>query len=431
MTLEGSRVLYISYNGMLDPLGQSQVLPYLRGLSKKGVFFTLLSFERQSAFEPAGVTRCKALQVELSEQNIEWHWLRYHQRPSLPATVYDVTAGIRTALKLIKQNHIGMVHARAQVPATIALVLKKRYGIKMIFDIRGLMAEEYVDANHWKQGSIPYRLTKAMETRALAAADGVVTLTRRIWPVIREWKGLRGRKVVHEVVPCCTDLELFRFRAEDRERRRKDLGLEGKFVVVYSGSIDGWYLTERMAEFFSHLKTARQDAHFLWLTHGSHERVRQLMRAKGLSDSDYTVTSISSRDVSSYLSASDAGLAFIKPSFSKQASSPTKYGEYLACGLPLIINSGVGDSDELMMTEGVGVLVSEFNNSEYARAALAVDALIKRPSQTRERTRGVAEQLFDVRGGVESYARLYEKTLGRSPVGSDGPAFFEDAGHAP
>lgn len=413
MTLEGSRVLYISYNGMLDPLGQSQVLPYLRGLSKKGVFFTLLSFERQGAFEPAGVTRCKALQIQLSEQNIEWHWLRYHQRPSLPATVYDVMAGIRTAQSLIKQNHIEMVHARAQIPATIALVLKKRYGIKMIFDIRGLMAEEYVDANHWKQGSIPYRLTKAMETRALAAADGVVTLTRKIWPVIREWKGLRGRKVVHEVVPCCTDLELFRFRAEDRERRRKDLGLEGKFVVVYSGSIDGWYLTERMAEFFSHLKTARQDAHFLWLTHGSHERVRQLMRAKGLSDSDYTVTSTSSRDVSSYLSASDAGLAFIKPSFSKQASSPTKYGEYLACGLPLIINSGVGDSDELMMTEGVGVLVSEFSNSEYARAALAVDALTKQSLKTRERTRAVAERLFDVRGvGIESYARLYETILG-------------------
>jgi glycosyltransferase involved in cell wall biosynthesis len=168
-----------------------------------------------------------------------------------------------------------------------------------------------------------------------------------------------------------------------------------------------------MAEFFRHLRTVRQDAHFLWLTHGNHERVRQLMRAKGLSKSDYTVMGASSKDVPSYLSASDAGLAFIKPSFSKQASSPTKYGEYLACGLPLIINSGIGDSDDLMMTEGVGVLVSEFNDSEYARVALAVDELTKQPSQTRERTRGVAERLFDVRGvGIESYARLYEAILG-------------------
>ncbi|MBA2703362.1 MAG: glycosyltransferase family 4 protein [Blastocatellia bacterium] len=413
MALEEKRVLFISYNGMLDPLGQTQVIPYLRELGRRGVKFTLLSFERRGAFEPAGVKRCRSLQIQLSEQNVDWHWLRYHQRPSLPATIYDVLAGIRTAQKLVKQNHIEMVHARAQIPATIALALKKHYGIKMIFDIRGLMAEEYVDAHHWKQGSIPYRLTKAMETRALAAADGVVTLTRKIWPVISEWKGLRGREVVHEVVPCCTDLELFRFRPEDRERRRKELGLDDKLVLVYSGSIDGWYLTEKMAEFFAHLKTGRQDAHFLWLTHGSHERIRQLMRANGLSESDYTAMSVSSRDVPSHLSASDAGLAFIKPSFSKQASSPTKYGEYLACGLPLIINAGVGDSDDLMMTEGIGVLVGEFNESEYTRAALALNALTKQPSETRKRTRGVAEKLFDVRGvGVESYARLYETILG-------------------
>ena len=50
MVLEGRRVLFISYNGMLDPLGQSQVIPYLRELARAGVRFTLLSFERRAAF---------------------------------------------------------------------------------------------------------------------------------------------------------------------------------------------------------------------------------------------------------------------------------------------------------------------------------------------------------------------------------------------
>ncbi len=71
--------------------------------------------------------------------------------------------------------------------------LKKRFGTKMIFDLRGLMAEEYVDAEHWREGGIPYRITKATERRILAATDAVVTLTERIWPIIREWEGLRGR----------------------------------------------------------------------------------------------------------------------------------------------------------------------------------------------------------------------------------------------
>jgi len=255
MALEGRRVLFISYNGMLDPLGQSQVLPYLRELAKRGVQFTLLSFERDKAFTPAGVAQCEQLREKLKTQGIEWHWLRYHQRPSIPATIYDVLAGIRKASGLVRRNRIEMVHARGHIPATIALALKRRFGVKMIFDLRGLMAEEYVDAEHWRDGSVPYRLTKTAERRVLAATDGIVTLTERIWPIIRDWDGLRGRAVHHEVIPCCVDLSLFEFSGEARARRRSELGIGDRLTMVYSGSLDGWYLTEQMADFFaSYLK---------------------------------------------------------------------------------------------------------------------------------------------------------------------------------
>ena len=84
--LEGRRVLFVSYNGMLDPLGQTQVLPYLRELAKRGVRFTLLSFERAVAFTAEGAAKCEELRRGLEAQGIEWHWLRYHQRPSIPAS---------------------------------------------------------------------------------------------------------------------------------------------------------------------------------------------------------------------------------------------------------------------------------------------------------------------------------------------------------
>ncbi|HWN10353.1 MAG TPA: glycosyltransferase family 4 protein [Pyrinomonadaceae bacterium] len=410
--LEGRRVLYISYNGMLDPLGQSQVLPYLRELASQGVRFTLLSFERPNAFEADGAVRCRELRASLATENIEWHWLRYHQRPSLPATVFDVIAGTRYAARLVKRNRIELVHARAQIAATIALRLKQRFGIKFIFDVRGLMAEEYVDAGHWRKNSVPYRLTKTMESRALEAADGVVTLTERIWPVIREWKGIRGRPVVHEVIPCCTNLELFKFSPEDRARRREELNVSDRFVVVYSGSIDGWYLTEQMVDFFVSLARTRPEAYLLWLTPSRHERIRELMRSKGVSERDYAVIAASTQNVPSYLSAADAGLAFIKPCFSKLASSPTKYAEYLACGLPLIINAGIGDSDFLVTIENAGVLVTDFTDEEFARAAEIVDSLHGELGETRERARQIAERYFDVRQtGAERYTRLYERVF--------------------
>jgi glycosyltransferase involved in cell wall biosynthesis len=255
------------------------------------------------------------------------------------------------------------------------------------------------------------------ESRALAAADGVVTLTERIWPIIREWEGLRGRDLIHEVVPCCTDLELFKFQFGDRERRRKELGTDARFVLVYNGSIDGWYLTEEMADFFSELRRIRDDAHFLWLTRGRPGRIRSLMQRRGIAPQHYTVRAVASNEVPSYLCAADAGLAFIRPCFSKLASSPTKTAEYLACGLPLIMNSGIGDSDTLITKENVGVLVRDFNGPEYQKAIAVIEGFVNDVVQTRQRTREVAARLFDVRCvGIERYLSLYERVMSHATM---------------
>ncbi|MFN2405194.1 MAG: glycosyltransferase [Pyrinomonadaceae bacterium] len=411
MGLEGRSVLFISYNGMLDPLGQTQVLPYLRELAKRGVKFTLLSFERARALTPEGAAKCEQLRSELEPQGIEWHWLRYHQRPSVPATIYDVLAGIRKASSLVQRNRVEMIHARGHIPATIALALKKRFPIKMIFDVRGLMAEEYVDAEHWRKDSLPYRITKATERSVFAETDAIVTLTERIWPIIREWDGLRGRTPHHEVIPCCVDLDRFQFREEERARRRSELGLTDQFTIVYSGSLDGWYLTEKMADFFASVVRRNPRAHLLWLTNGSHDRVRELMRSRNVETQNYSVLSVAAAEVPSYLAAADAGLAFIKRCVSKLASSPTKNGEYLACGLPLILNAGIGDSDALIHDWKAGVLITEFTEEEFAKAAGDIEAMVRLPD-ARDKARGVAQRVFNLEAvGGERYASLYERVL--------------------
>jgi len=412
-SLAGRRVLFISYNGMLDPLGQSQVLPYLRALSQLGVVFTLLSFERASALAAAGNAKVESLRQQLAAEGIEWHWLRYHQTPSLPATMFDVANGVRVARRLVPKNRIELVHARSHIAATIALALKRQLGVKMLFDVRGLMADEYVDAGHWKKDTTPYRLTKNVERRALAAADGVVTLTEAIWPILKTSDGLKERAdLVHEVVPCCADLNLFQFSEADRKRRRAELGLGDQITFVYSGSIDGWYLTEEMADFFKTALTRDANTHALWLTPTRHERVRELMKARAVPEDRFSIVAAQSVDVPSYLSASDAGIAFIKPCFSKLASSPTKYAEYLACGLPLVINSSIGDSDSLITNEHTGVLIKDFNAQEYERALQSISEFASKREETRRLTREVAERLFDVRRtGLERYARMYESIL--------------------
>src|SRR5262245_20883954 len=286
MTLAGKQVLFISYNGMLDPLGQSQVIPYLKELSKRGTRFTLLSYEREYAYTSEGQKRCDNLRSELSESNIEWHWLRYHKRPSIPATAFDVAMGVRCATQLLRRKRIEMVHARSHIPALIALRLKQRRGIKMIFDVRGLMAEEYIDAGHWRAQGAAARLTNRIETRTLNATDGVVTLTDALWAEMRAWPGLQSHPTAHETIPCCIDLEAFRFDRQARIVRRAELGAEEKFVLVYSGSIGGWYMTSEMAAFFAALRKVKPEAFFLWLTQGDQSIVDRAMTEAGVGTED-------------------------------------------------------------------------------------------------------------------------------------------------
>jgi glycosyltransferase involved in cell wall biosynthesis len=375
------------------------------------VRFTLLSFERPEAFTAEGEQRVEELKNRLRSESIEWHTLSYHRWPSLPATMYDVMVGIRYASALVRRNKIELIHARGHIPATIALALKRKFGIKLIFDLRGLMAEEYVDANHWSQRSLRYRITKTTERRILAAADGIVTLTERIWPIIKEWDGLRGRNVPHAVIPCCVDLSLFSFSGADRAKRRKELGLGDRMTFVYSGSLDGWYLTEQMADFFAYVARRRVEAHLLWLTTGSPERVRELMAARDIGEDQFTIRSVAVGDMPSYLAAGDVGLSFIKPCFSKIASSPTKNGEYLACGLPLIINAGIGDSDSLITDWGAGVLIKDLDQQSFDRAYTELQAFTDN-NGAKAKARQVAEKLFDLDTiAGQRYADLYEKVL--------------------
>ena len=412
MTLEGRRILYISYNGMLDPLGQSQVLPYLKQLHRLGVRFWLISFERSHAFTETGRIRAKTLREELSQCGIEWHVLRYHQKPSLPATSFDVANGVRLGASLMRKHKIEMVHARAQVPAVMALALKRRFGAKMIFDVRGLMAEEYVDAGHWRPHGVPKWLTKTMEARSLRTANGIVTLTDALWDAMQSWPAVKGLKVAHQTIPCCVDLNRLRFDQEQREARRNELQLGDRFVLIYCGSVGGWYMTDEMAKFFSVLRLKKPQAFFLWLTHGSHAIVSDAMQRHEIPATDYAVKTVEPAAIPNYLSAADAGIAFFRPGISRLGTSPVKVSEYLACGLPIIINARVGDSDQLVTRENVGARVQSFSVAEYDNAIKSLEKFVTQPNETRRHTRAVAERLFDLgRVGATRYAALYKQVL--------------------
>jgi glycosyltransferase involved in cell wall biosynthesis len=154
---------------------------------------------------------------------------------------------------------------------------------------------------------------------------------------------------------------------------------------------------------------------------GAVDEVREAVARRGLSDVATVVAEVSHGELPAWLSVAQAGLAFYRPGWSNVARFPTKIGEYLASGLPVVVSSGVGDCERLVEDRGVGVGVRAFAPDEYRRAARALRALLADPAVA-VRCRAVAERELSVAEGVRRYAALYEDLRGVGRAASLSPA---------
>lgn len=406
------QTLYLCYFSLREPLVQTQVLPYLRELVKGGLGVHLLTFEPgwPGSWLPEEVQQWEE---RLAAGGIHWHARTYHRRPSLPATMYDIASGAWHVIRLARRERIAVLHARSHVAAMMGALAKPWTGAKLLFDIRGMLAEEYVDAGIWPAGGRLYRLTKAAERWLLHAADGFVVLTE---------KGQRllfgERQVLSEVIPCCVDGARFPASlARQREQWRREFGFAGKRVLVYVGALGGWYLTDELIALLVEAHRQYPQTFSLILTQSPSEVLRERLLQQGLSCEQFLIRSVPVPEVPRYLVAADLAVSLIKPCYSKQFSSPTKVAEYLAAGLPVLCNAGIGDLDELIERERVGLLFAEFTPQALRAALKRVEQLLAEPDLA-QRCRSVALQHFDLaQVGGARYRQLYQRLLQSPHVG--------------
>ena len=411
------KTLYLCYFGLREPLVQTQVLSYLREIKKGGVQVSILTFEPNPQ-ENWTDEQIKTEKQKLADEGIEWNFLTYHKRPSAPATLFDILCGAFFAWKKIRREKIDVLHARVHVPAAMGALARKftfSKKPKLLFDIRGFFPEEYTDAGVWKADGWLYKSVKKVEKWLFKESDGFVVLTEKareiLFPESKETGFDKLNRPV-EVIPCCVNLQ--RFAAANDESRaaiRKQLNVENRYVITYVGSFGGWYLTDEMADFFKTAKEKNAASFALILTQSNPETISQLLKGHGLGENDFYISKVAPSEIPKYLSAADAAISFIKPCYSKLSSSPTKIAEYLASGVPVITNRGVGDVAEQIEADKVGAVLSNFDGQSYA-AALTDLAELAKSGDLREECRAAARNEFDLeKVAGEKYRRIYEKLL--------------------
>jgi glycosyltransferase involved in cell wall biosynthesis len=388
-------ILYISYDGMLEPLGQSQVLAYLKRLVV-GRCIHLISFEK--AEDWANTTERARIAQDIADAGIVWHPLRYHKRPSAVATAWDIGCGIAFGLWLVMRHGLHIVHARSYVPSVMALALKQLTGVKYLFDMRGFWADERVDGGLWPRSGRMYLVAKRFERRFLLNADHVVSLTQAAVRVMARFDYLEGRMPPITVIPTCADLTRFKPMYHVPEG--------GGFVLGYVGSAGTWYLFDKVAACFAQLLRMQPDARFLIVNRGEHVYIRERLAAAGVSLELVELTTATHAEVPRQMARMDACIFFIKPIFSKQASAPTKLAELLGCGIPCLVNAGVGDMAEVLKGDNVGVVLQSLDENDFREGLVQLLALSASPD-IQVRCVESAIRHFSLDEGVRRYEQIY------------------------
>jgi glycosyltransferase involved in cell wall biosynthesis len=397
------RVLYISYDGLMEPLGNSQVLQYLKQLAVEHQIF-LITYEKTADWRNV-VIRAR-LTAEVRQAGIHWFPLRYHNIPRSLATSYDMLAGLAVSLYLMVRYGIKIVHARSYVSAVIALALKRLSGATFIFDMRGFWPDERAESGTWSRDSRVYRIAKWFERRFLLEADAVVSLTHAAVSIMRTFDYLQQRQPAFYVITTCTNLTLFQPSLVSGTQR-------GHFTLGYVGGVSLWYDFDAAIDSFKCLFALRPESRIIIVNRGEHEYIRDRLKRRGLDHANIQIKRAEYSQMAAELHNIHAAVFFIKPTYSKLGSAPTKLGELLACGVPCFTNSGVGDVDSILRDNGVGI-VTEDTGHESVLAGVSKLLKLADSPDIATRCRAVAVTKFALDDGARAYDRIYRSFAAKS-----------------
>jgi glycosyltransferase involved in cell wall biosynthesis len=375
-------ILYITYDGLLDPLGSSQILPYIKGISKHQDSVIVLSFEK-----PERMLRGQqSMLSDIMHYGIHWMPLRFTKGFGLAGKLWDLSRMYFWSFYLAYKYSIRIVHARSHSPAQVGLFLKRVLKKKLIFDFRGLWVDERIDKGGWDLSNffdrLQYKYFKRVEKKLLAQADQIVVLTNKVVSEVVRLGAKPSSKIT--VIPCCADFNHFLLSTNTHKSKARTLtGIpDDAFVLGHLGSVGSMYMLDRFFHLYELVTNVRDDCHLLIITQDI-SALEGLMKRylKPHLYSRVHIKSASRDEVPTLLSAIDVMVSFILPSYARIAASPTKMAECFATGAPVIANPGVGDVASIINELDGGRVANPFSDIDLKKVVQELDEICLKGGQ--------------------------------------------------
>jgi glycosyltransferase involved in cell wall biosynthesis len=401
------KILYVSFDGMTDALGQSQVIPYMIGLTKLGYDVTILSLEKRNKLKEHG----EEIKDLLFQEKIKWEYHTFSTKPPLLAKFYDLYVMKQKAAGLFKKNKFNIVHCRSYTATMVGMHLKNKYAVKLIFDMRGFWANERVDGGLWNLKnpiySKIYAGLKNFEKKAICNADAIICLTKAGIREMETWSYVDNtiKSKIHHITTCCN----INGYEQSFTNRKKRVFEEANMNFIYIGSIGPWHSYEQLTLFIKTVYFNFPGSTFKLIINSGVELIKNFITENKISESRIIIKTVAHSQIPAELNDTDIAFFFIPIQYSKIASSPTKMGEMLSAGLPIITGDKIGDVTALIEDNNIGVVLKEYSEIEIISAVQNIINLNKtEKNELMNRCLATAEDYFSIEKGIKKYAEIYE-----------------------
>lgn len=386
------RCLYITYDGLLDPLGQSQILPYLENLNANGYMLIIISYEKIKGNK----AKIEYLKKELNKKNIIWKYFPF--RKGRFNFIYRILIGC-IYINLIHINKkIDLVHLRGCFPGLIYLISLCRN--KYLYDLRAFWGQRF-DGIRTKDNSILYRLMQIIERKIILNAIGIVVLDKSGKDYIKK---IYNYKNLIEVIPTSTNIQKYKLNLRKNETIIKFVYLGGAEYPPYK-IIDALKLVKK-------IKKNGFICEIDFINKNEHEIIKNILNDKQFNGIKYSISSLNHNEVIEKLPLYDVGLIFLEKGKWIKMSSPTKIGEYLAAGLIVIGSKNIAVLDRLSK-ESDCVETIDIDKKEFYYGNKKIEILLKKINNIRFKKESIklAEKHYSLKSANEKYLEIYKKII--------------------
>ena len=347
-------IVYINGTPLSDSVFTSHIYTYLNQLRKRDIPFSVISLTEDAASSEKLCQENRDLLRKISDAPVV-----FEPQPSPTQGPRRLLQSMRRALSRSAQSSKQVIfHANSYLTGYLLLkALGTKRQSSVLVDFKGILPQEclYYDPVNFPMRFGRYLFALHMEKYICKNADGITVVSNKFKKWVQKNRGF-GTKPIW-VIPSCVDIQKFYFDPSIRTQTRKELQLGDSPTVGYCGSLRSWQLPDTMFQFFQILYRKRKDTRFLFLSHFV-EEAKNRFRSSGIPEISYVATSASGERLARLLMACDAGVLFRKRDIVNIVASPTKFGEYMRCGLGVFATQSIGDYSQLLRKKGFGYVFS-------------------------------------------------------------------------